>query len=134
MARLERDGAHVVGMTGMPEAVLARELEIPYAAILVVANHAAGRGNSTHGIHMEAIEATLKQALSDVQELQRRFRNVAIHDKGERYNTELLEAIELEVLELLRRFLPEHFPERRFEVGREGRMYKIRGDLSLGEV
>jgi len=44
------------------------------------------------------------------------------------------EAIEREVLELLRRFLPEHFPERRFEVGREGRMYKIRGDLSLGEV
>ena len=40
-------------------------------------------------------EATLKQALSDVQELQRRYRNVAIHDKGERYNTELLEAIEL---------------------------------------
>jgi succinate dehydrogenase / fumarate reductase flavoprotein subunit len=40
-------------------------------------------------------EATLKQALSDVKELQRRFRNVAIHDKGERYNTELLEAIEL---------------------------------------
>ena len=40
-------------------------------------------------------EATLKQALSDVQELQRRYRNVAIHDKGERYNTELLGAIEL---------------------------------------
>jgi succinate dehydrogenase / fumarate reductase flavoprotein subunit len=40
-------------------------------------------------------EATLKQALSDVQALQERFRNVAIHDKGERYNTELLEAIEL---------------------------------------
>ncbi len=40
-------------------------------------------------------ESTLKQALSDVQELQRRFRNVAIHDKGQRYNTELLEAIEL---------------------------------------
>ncbi|MBK9433987.1 MAG: succinate dehydrogenase flavoprotein subunit [Micrococcales bacterium] len=40
-------------------------------------------------------EATLKQALSDVQELQRRYRNVAIHDKGERYNTDLLEAIEL---------------------------------------
>ena len=35
-------------------------------------------------------ETTLKQALSDVQELQRRYRNVAIHDKGERYNTELL--------------------------------------------
>jgi succinate dehydrogenase / fumarate reductase flavoprotein subunit len=40
-------------------------------------------------------ETTLKQALSDVQELQRRYRNVAIQDKGQRYNTELLEAIEL---------------------------------------
>jgi succinate dehydrogenase / fumarate reductase flavoprotein subunit len=40
-------------------------------------------------------ESTLKQALSDVQELQRRYANVAIHDKGQRYNTELLEAIEL---------------------------------------
>ncbi|MEI2785538.1 MAG: succinate dehydrogenase flavoprotein subunit [Candidatus Nanopelagicales bacterium] len=40
-------------------------------------------------------ETTLKQALADVQELQRRFRNVAIQDKGQRFNTELLEAIEL---------------------------------------
>ncbi|MES2771430.1 MAG: S-methyl-5'-thioinosine phosphorylase [Pseudomonadota bacterium] len=41
--RLARDGADVVGMTGMPEAVLARELGIAYAAINVVANYAAGR-------------------------------------------------------------------------------------------
>ncbi len=40
-------------------------------------------------------EATLKQALGDVQELKRRYRNVAIQDKGARYNTDLLEAIEL---------------------------------------
>ncbi len=40
-------------------------------------------------------EATLKQALVDVQELKRRYRNVAIQDKGVRYNTDLLEAIEL---------------------------------------
>ncbi|MDP5239577.1 S-methyl-5'-thioinosine phosphorylase [Uliginosibacterium sp. 31-16] len=73
VARLERDGAHVVGMTGMPEAVLARELEIPYAAILVVANHAAGRGNSTHGIHMESIETTLKQAMNRVHKLLQHF-------------------------------------------------------------
>ena len=39
--RLERDGADIVGMTGMPEAALARELEIPYAALCVVANWAA---------------------------------------------------------------------------------------------
>jgi succinate dehydrogenase / fumarate reductase flavoprotein subunit len=40
-------------------------------------------------------EATLKQALNDVQELKRRYTNVAIQDKGVRYNTDLLEAIEL---------------------------------------
>ncbi len=31
--RLERDGADMVGMTGMPEASLARELGLDYAAI-----------------------------------------------------------------------------------------------------
>ncbi len=40
-------------------------------------------------------EATLKQALSDVQDLRRRYRNISIQDKGARYNTDLLEAIEL---------------------------------------
>jgi succinate dehydrogenase / fumarate reductase flavoprotein subunit len=40
-------------------------------------------------------EGTLKQALNDVQELKRRYRNVSIQDKGVRYNTDLLEAIEL---------------------------------------
>lgn len=71
--RLERDGAHVVGMTGMPEAVLARELDIPYAAILVVSNHAAGRGSSAHGIHMEEIESTLKLAMGRVHNLLQHF-------------------------------------------------------------
>jgi succinate dehydrogenase / fumarate reductase flavoprotein subunit len=40
-------------------------------------------------------EATLKQALVDIQDLRRRYRNVSIQDKGVRYNTDLLEAIEL---------------------------------------
>ena len=38
ITRLERDGAHIVGMTGMPEAALAREISLDYAAIAVVAN------------------------------------------------------------------------------------------------
>lgn len=42
--RLERDGCDVVGMTGMPEAALARELDVRYAACAVVANWAAGKG------------------------------------------------------------------------------------------
>jgi 5'-methylthioadenosine phosphorylase len=61
--RLERDGADVVGMTGMPEAALARELSVPYAAINVVANYAAGRAESRNGIRFEAIDATLAEAM-----------------------------------------------------------------------
>lgn len=41
--RLERDGCDVVGMTGMPEAGLARELELSFAMCCVVVNQAAGR-------------------------------------------------------------------------------------------
>jgi 5'-methylthioadenosine phosphorylase len=55
--------ADVVGMTGMPEAVLARELELPYAAINVIANHAAGRGDSVNGIHFESLEHVLHDAM-----------------------------------------------------------------------
>lgn len=65
--RLERDGAHVVGMTGMPEAALAREMELPYAAIAVVANHAAGRAGNTHVIDFESIEAVLHESMTRVR-------------------------------------------------------------------
>ena len=41
---MDRDGCTVVGMTAMPEAGLARELELPYAGICMVVNPAAGRG------------------------------------------------------------------------------------------
>ena len=67
--RLERDGAHMVGMTGMPEAVLARELELPYAAIAVSANFAAGRGESAHAVPMERIEAVLAEAMGRVRRI-----------------------------------------------------------------
>ncbi len=56
--RLERDGATVVGMTGMPEAALARELELDYACIAIVVNPAAGRG--TKPITIEEIREELK--------------------------------------------------------------------------
>ena len=67
--RLERDGVDVVGMTGMPEAVLARELDLPYAALNVVANWAAGRADSNTGIHFEKIENSLKQSMGRVREI-----------------------------------------------------------------
>lgn len=62
--RLERDGATMVGMTGMPEAVLARELNIGYAAICPVANHAAGRGDSQHGIQYDDLIAHLNKTMA----------------------------------------------------------------------
>lgn len=65
--RLERDGCDIVGMTGMPEAGLARELETPYAAICVVANWAAGRGDSASAISFERIEAVLQESLGQVR-------------------------------------------------------------------
>ena len=40
-------------------------------------------------------EASLKQALSDLEVLQARYRNVSVQDKGQRFNTDLLEAVEL---------------------------------------
>jgi 5'-methylthioinosine phosphorylase len=65
--RMERDGCHLVGMTGMPEAALARELELNYASCSVVANWAAGK--SAGVITMEEIEANLKGGMADVGDL-----------------------------------------------------------------
>jgi 5'-methylthioinosine phosphorylase len=64
--RLEREGAAMVGMTGMPEAALARELELKYASLAVVANHAAGRGASLDGISITSIGAVLEVGLQKV--------------------------------------------------------------------
>ena len=44
IARMRRDGCDLVGMTGMPEAGLARELGLDYACLGIVANWAAGAG------------------------------------------------------------------------------------------
>lgn len=49
IARLRRDGCDLVGMTGMPEAALARELELDYACLALVANWAAGCGDPSTG-------------------------------------------------------------------------------------
>ncbi len=60
--RMERDGCSIVGMTGMPEAALARELDLCYAACAIVANWAAGRGGEEQ-IRMDEIEKNLKQGV-----------------------------------------------------------------------
>lgn len=67
--RLERDGADVVGMTGMPEAVLAREQALPYAAIAVVVNPAAGRGRAGEPIVLDALVAQLRRSMPGVRAL-----------------------------------------------------------------
>lgn len=65
--RLERDGAHMVGMTGMPEAALAREQGISYASIAVVANHAAGRGDSKQHVDIDSVGPILDDAMMRVR-------------------------------------------------------------------
>jgi 5'-methylthioadenosine phosphorylase len=67
--RLERDGADMVGMTGMPEAALAKELGLTYAALAVVVNHAAGRGSSKDGVRMENISAVAQPAMARVRNI-----------------------------------------------------------------
>jgi len=67
IGRLERDGADFVGMTGMPEAALAREIGLCYAAIAIVVNHAAGRGASEHGIRPEDIRLESERAMGRVR-------------------------------------------------------------------
>jgi 5'-methylthioadenosine phosphorylase len=67
ITRLERDGADIVGMTGMPEAALAREIGLEYAAIAVVANFAAGRGESEHAIPLDRIGAVLEESMGRVR-------------------------------------------------------------------
>jgi 5'-methylthioinosine phosphorylase len=67
--RLERDGADLVGMTGMPEASLAREVSLEYAAIAVVANYAAGRGDSAHAVPLDKIGAILEEAMGRVRRI-----------------------------------------------------------------
>lgn len=66
--KLERDGCDLVGMTGMPEAALARELELCYASLSVVANWAAGRGDGGE-ITMAEIEANLNQGMDKVRQV-----------------------------------------------------------------
>jgi purine nucleoside phosphorylase len=64
--RLKRDGCDLVGMTGMPEAALARELELSYACCAVVVNRAAGTGDV--GIYAE-IDQYLDQGMDQVSRL-----------------------------------------------------------------
>jgi 5'-methylthioinosine phosphorylase len=67
--RLERDGCDLVGMTAMPEAALARELDMCYAACAVVANWAAGK--SDEEISMDEIHENLIVGMANARALLR---------------------------------------------------------------
>lgn len=64
--RMARDGADLVGMTGMPEAVLAREMGICYAMLAVVVNAAAGTGDNLNGVAIGEIRAVSSAAMKRV--------------------------------------------------------------------
>lgn len=65
--RMERDGCDIVGMTGMPEAALARELGLRYATCAVVANRAAGKAPGE--ITMAEIERNLAGGMDRIKSL-----------------------------------------------------------------
>ncbi|QBB70567.1 S-methyl-5'-thioinosine phosphorylase [Pseudolysobacter antarcticus] len=68
IARMRIDGCDLVGMTGMPEAALARELELDYACVALVANWAAGCGDQTE-VSLPEIYANLEAVTAQVPSL-----------------------------------------------------------------
>ncbi len=64
---MAQDGCDLVGMTGMPEAYLARELGINYATLAVVANWAAGIAEGE--LSMQQISDTLAAGIDNVRML-----------------------------------------------------------------
>lgn len=69
--RMEIDGCDLVGMTGMPEAALAKELGIDYAALSVIANWGAGK--SAGEITMAEIEENLHIGMANVAKILKAF-------------------------------------------------------------
>jgi 5'-methylthioinosine phosphorylase len=79
--RMDRDGATMVGMTGMPEAILAREAGLAYAVVALSVNHAAGRGDSADAISQPAFERVLQAGMQQVRAL---LRQIALDRKEPR--------------------------------------------------
>jgi 5'-methylthioinosine phosphorylase len=72
IARMRRDGCDLVGMTGMPEAGLARELGLDYACLAIVANWAAGAGpNPDEIITLQDVLDNVAAAMDDAARLLR---------------------------------------------------------------
>jgi len=73
--RMKRDGCDIVGMTAMPEAALARELNIDYANLSLVVNWAAGaeKGKQSKIISMDEIKQRIDDGNKQVEEIVQRF-------------------------------------------------------------
>ena len=65
--KLGRDGCTMVGMTTMPEAVLAREKQISYVTLALSMNHAAGLASSSSGIKLADADAVLAVGMEKVR-------------------------------------------------------------------
>lgn len=68
ITRLERDGCDIVGMTAMPEAGLARELDLRFACIAVVVNWAAGKGSQAI-VSLDEIDENIRKGMNNVRRL-----------------------------------------------------------------
>lgn len=69
--RFERDGCDIVGMTGMPEAALARELGIDYVALCIVVNAAAGKSDEV--LTVAAMQRVMHSALNNIEKILQAF-------------------------------------------------------------
>jgi len=67
--RLENDGADIVGMTGMPEASLAKEAGLAYAKISIVANWAAGKNDSEQKITVNDINSVVQGSIAKIKKI-----------------------------------------------------------------
>ncbi|MFT0211018.1 S-methyl-5'-thioinosine phosphorylase [Pseudomonas sp. F1_0610] len=67
VTRMERDGCDIVGMTGMPETVLARELGLAYASLALVVNPAAGKAQGV--ITISQIEQAVVEGMAKVKQI-----------------------------------------------------------------
>jgi len=67
IGRMEKDGCTITGMTGMPEASLAREMGLEYACCAMVVNRAAGKVPT--GIDLSEAETNLKGGVENIRQL-----------------------------------------------------------------
>ncbi len=80
ITRMQRDGCDIVGMTAMPEACLARELDIAYASLCLVVNPAAGLTQNI--ISLAEIEHHMQQGMGTIKEILSTFLSDAVYARA----------------------------------------------------